>query len=143
MDNQNQPISPGESGDIKIETEEQVQVKDRIEVEEKEEPEEQKNEYKEFFYDNSGPLELQPVYTSTVAALGLATNDAERDQVAVSDVGRLAATLLQSDNPEEIFNFLAKRLTEMPSNISNPVFYLQKKLFFEYEAFKRKQNERR
>ncbi|TSC86702.1 MAG: hypothetical protein G01um10147_783 [Microgenomates group bacterium Gr01-1014_7] len=86
---------------------------------------------KEYFFDTSSPIELNPVWGATRTALGLAVESAGSNEV--SNIARFAATLLQDDSPVKVFNFLSKKLSSMPQNVGNPIYWLQKSLTFELE----------
>lgn len=107
--------------------EKKTEVKKEEKTEEKKET--QLEELKEYFFETSSPVELNPVWGATRSALGLAVDQADNNEV--SNIAKYSATLIQSDDPSKIFNFISKRLTSMPPNVGNPIYYLNKQLTFE------------
>lgn len=71
----------------------------------------------------------QPLWRVVKDALNLGNNIVTTDQNLIADVGALSMTILQSDDPEELFKFLRQELTKVPSAY-NPVYSLWRNLQF-------------
>lgn len=91
---------------------------------------------KEWQWDTSAPLHLQPLWTTTRDVLGLSAKEAGMDENVVANIASYAATITQSENSKIIFKFLKDKLMQMPPNVGNPLYYLQRLLLFELEELK-------
>lgn len=96
--------------------------------------------------DNSDPKqwfwtslpEGEPLFALTRDALGITSNEGVKDSNSVAEIAAAAATLLQTNDEQKVFEFLRKELTKTPANIGNPIYYLRRILGFRLKEQKEK-----